>query len=74
MTGPNDKAKGHWRKRVGGLKLVSSVPAAFENLAERRAFRLEDAQWTAFMKALDTPPEDNPRLRKLLETKASWEV
>jgi len=26
------------------------------------------------MKALNTPPEDNPRLRRLLETKAPWEL
>ncbi len=74
MTGPGDKAKGQWRKRVGGLTPGNSAPVAFENLADHRAFVLEDAQWTGFMKMLDTPPEDNPRQRRLLETKAPWEL
>jgi uncharacterized protein (DUF1778 family) len=74
MTGPRDKAEGHWRKKVGGLTLSSSLPAALETLDDRRAFQLDDAQWTAFMKALDTPPEENPHLRRLLETKARWEL
>lgn len=43
-------------------------------LADRRVFHLVEVQWTAFMKALDTPPDDNPRLRRLLETKAPWEL
>jgi uncharacterized protein (DUF1778 family) len=54
--------------------LDSSLSAAFDTLADRRVFQLDEAKWTAFMEALDTPPEDNPRLRKLLETKAPWEL
>jgi hypothetical protein len=33
----------------------------------------DEAQWAAFMAALDMPPTDNPRLRKLLATRAPWD-
>jgi len=60
-------------KTVSEFMLDSSLSAAFDTLADRRVFQLDEAQWTAFMEALDMPPEDNPRLRKLLQTKAPWE-
>ena len=60
-------------KTVSEFMLDSSLSAAFDTLADRRVFQLDEAQWTAFMEALDTPPEDNPRLRRLLQTKAPWE-
>jgi len=60
-------------KTVSEFMLDSSLSAAFDTLADRRVFQLDEAQWAAFMKALDTPPEDNPRLRRLLETKPPWE-
>jgi uncharacterized protein (DUF1778 family) len=60
-------------KTVSEFILDSSLSAAFDTLADRRVFQLDEAQWTAFMKALDTPPKDNPRLRRLLATKAPWE-
>ena len=60
-------------KTVSEFMLDSSLSAAFDTLADRRVFQLDEAQWAAFMEALDTPPEDNPRLRRLLETKPPWE-
>ena len=60
-------------KTVSEFMLDSSLSAAFDTLADRRVFQLDEAQWTAFMEALDTPPKDNPRLRRLLQTKAPWE-
>ena len=36
-------------------------------------FQLDEVQWAAFMVALDMPPKDNPRLRKLLTTRAPWD-
>jgi uncharacterized protein (DUF1778 family) len=60
-------------KTVSEFVLDSSLSAAFDTLADRRVFQLDETQWTAFMEALDTPPEDNPRLRKLLAMKAPWE-
>jgi uncharacterized protein (DUF1778 family) len=60
-------------KTVSEFMLDSSLSAAFDTLADRRVFQLDEAQWTAFMEALDTPLEDNPRLRRLLQTRAPWE-
>ena len=60
-------------KTVSEFMLDSSLSAAFDTLADRRVFQLDEAQWAAFMAALDTPPEDNLRLRKLLHTRAPWE-
>lgn len=60
-------------KTVSEFMLDSSLQAAFDTPADRRVFQLDEAQWQAFMEALNTPPEDNPRLRTLLATKAPWE-
>jgi len=38
-----------------------------EALADRRLFLLDDAQWTAFMTALDAPERPMPRLERLLQ-------
>lgn len=61
-------------KTVTEFPLDSSLAAAFDTLADRRVFQLDEAQWAAFMTALETAPKDNPRLRKLLATKAPWET
>ena len=36
-------------------------------LAEQTRFGLNDEQWTKFMAALDAPPRELPRLKKLLQ-------
>ena len=59
-------------KTLTEFVLDSSLTAAFETLADRRVFQLNEVQWAAFMVALDMPPKDNPRLRKLLTTRAPW--
>jgi len=46
---------------------------AVTGLAERSHFSLNPEQWEAFMAALDAPPSENPKLRKLMATKAPWE-
>jgi uncharacterized protein (DUF1778 family) len=61
-------------KTVSEFLLDSSLSAAFDTLADRRVFQLDEAQWAAFMKALDVPPHDNPRLRQLLKTRAPWDL
>src|SRR5690348_8044175 len=73
MTRRRDKAQGHWLKTGWRVVLGSSLPSGSESLDDRRVFRLDDAQWAALMKALDTP-EDTSRLCRLLETKAPWEL
>lgn len=61
-------------KTVSEFLLDSSLNAAFDVLADRRVFQLDEAQWTEFLAALDRPPRDNPRLRKLLALKPPWET
>jgi uncharacterized protein (DUF1778 family) len=60
-------------KSVSEFLLDSSLSAAFETLADRRVFQLDETQWAAFMVELDRPPRDNPRLRRLMAIKAPWD-
>jgi uncharacterized protein (DUF1778 family) len=39
---------------------------------DRRFFVLDEEAWDKFMAALDAPPKDNLRLRKLLARKPIW--
>ncbi len=61
-------------KTVSEFLLDSSLTAAFDTLADRRVFQLDDKRWKSFMSALARPPKDNPGLRKLLAHKAAWEA
>jgi uncharacterized protein (DUF1778 family) len=60
-------------KTVSEFLLDSSLTAAFETLADRRVFQLDDDRWNAFMDALARPPKDNPGLRRLLAHKPAWQ-
>jgi uncharacterized protein (DUF1778 family) len=42
-------------------------------LLDRRYFTLSEEEFKRFVARLDKPPKDNPRLRRLLRTKAPWE-
>jgi uncharacterized protein (DUF1778 family) len=42
-------------------------------LADQTHFALPEDKFKRFMATLDKPPAANPRLRKVLRTKASWE-
>lgn len=42
-------------------------------LLDRRYFVLSEEAFRKLKVMLDRPPRDNPRLRRLLETKAPWE-
>jgi len=53
-------------RSVSDFVLESALSRAGEVLADRRAFHLSPEQWEAFVMALDAPPRDMPRLRKLL--------
>jgi uncharacterized protein (DUF1778 family) len=59
-------------KSVSEFLLDSSLTAAFDTLSDRRVFQLDETQWAAFMAALDTPPHDNPRLRRLMALRPPW--
>lgn len=61
-------------KTVSEFLLDSSLTAAFDALADRRVFQLDDKRWDAFMAALARPPKENPGLRRLLAHKPTWEA
>jgi len=42
-------------------------------LLDRRYFTLSDEAFKRFTSILDSQPKDNPRLRRLLQTKAPWD-
>lgn len=42
-------------------------------LADRRYFELDDEAFAKLLAALDAPPAENPRLRKLLTKAAPWD-
>jgi uncharacterized protein (DUF1778 family) len=42
-------------------------------LFDRRYFTLSDVAFKRFTRILDSPLKDNPRLRRLLRTKAPWD-
>ncbi len=52
-------------RSVSQFVLESAISRAEETLIERRRFELNAEQWAAFMAALDAPPRDLPRLRRL---------
>lgn len=54
------------RRSVSDFVLESALRRAHEAMADRRAFILGPEQWDSFIAALDAPPRDLPRLRKLL--------
>jgi uncharacterized protein (DUF1778 family) len=53
-------------KSVSEFVVESALLRAEERLADRRHFFLNTEQWEAFQKALDAPPRDHPRLKRLL--------
>lgn len=60
-------------KTLTEFLLDTGLTAAFDTLADRRVFQLDEKRWNAFMAALATPPKSNPRLKKLLARKPAWE-
>jgi uncharacterized protein (DUF1778 family) len=52
---------------------TAAVIRAEDTLADRRAFRLDDAAWTEFAAILDRPAERIPELAKLLNEPAPWD-
>ncbi len=53
-------------RSVSDFVLQSALDKADETLADRRVFTLNAEQWEKFLAALDAPPRDLPRLRRLL--------
>lgn len=55
-------------KTITEFVLGAATRAAEDVLADRRRFVLAEPEWAAFLAALDRPPRDLPRLRRLLTT------
>ncbi|HLO84961.1 MAG TPA: DUF1778 domain-containing protein [Nostocaceae cyanobacterium] len=60
-------------KNVSEFLLEHGLMAAQETLLNRCLFVLNDEQWQAFQTALDAPPQDKPRLRRLLTEPSVFE-
>ena len=52
-------------RSVSQFVLETALARAEEMLIERRRFELGPDRWAAFVAALDSPPRDVPRLRRL---------
>jgi uncharacterized protein (DUF1778 family) len=61
------KAAAVTHKTVSEFLLDSALTQAAEVLSNRSQFMLNDAQWEAFLIALDKPTATTPRLEKLLK-------
>ena len=53
--------------------LSAACREAEQVLLDRRYFVLPDKAFREFTKMLDKPTKDNPRLRRLLQTRPPWE-
>lgn len=60
-------------KNVSEFLLEHGLIAAQETLTDRRLFVLDDEQWQAFQAALDSPPQEKPRLARLLTEPSVFE-
>jgi uncharacterized protein (DUF1778 family) len=60
-------------RTVSEFVLESALVRAEQTLADRTRFGLTAARWTAFLKALDGPTRDLPRLKRLLRDPSVFE-
>jgi uncharacterized protein (DUF1778 family) len=68
-----DRAAERLGKNRSEFMLEAACRAATAVLLDQRLFLLDDKAYKRFTVALDTPPAENRRLRRLLRTKAAWE-
>jgi len=68
-----DRAAQTVGKNRSEFMLDASCREATAILLDARYFMLDAKAFKRFSDALDKPPADNPRLRRLLSTKAPWE-
>jgi uncharacterized protein (DUF1778 family) len=68
-----DRAAQTLGKNRSDFMLEAACRAADAVLLDRRLFLLDEAAYKRFAAALDKRPADNPRLRRLLASKAPWE-
>ena len=68
-----DRAAEQVGKNRSEFMLEAARREATSVLLDQRLFLLDDKTYTQFLAALDQPPTENRRLRRLLVTKAAWE-
>jgi uncharacterized protein (DUF1778 family) len=68
-----DRAAQTLGKNRSDFMLEAACREADAVLLDRRFFPLNEQAYKRFAAALDKPPADNPRLRRLLASKAPWE-
>jgi len=67
-----DRAAEALGKNRSDFMLEAACREADAVLLDRRFFLLDEKVYRRFITALDKPPADNPRLRRLLASKAPW--
>ena len=68
-----DRAAQVLGKNRSDFMLEAACRAADTVLLDRRFFLLDERAYKRFAAALDKPPADNPRLRRLLASRVPWE-
>jgi len=68
-----DRAAEAVGKNRSEFMLDAACREATAVLLDRRFFHLDEKTYKRFTVALDKSPTDNPRLRRLLKSKAPWE-
>ena len=68
-----DRAAEAVGKNRSEFMLEAACREATAVLLDRTFFHLDEKAYKRFTAALDRPPADNPRLRRLLSSKAPWE-
>jgi uncharacterized protein (DUF1778 family) len=68
-----DRAAEQLGKNRSEFMLEAARREATTVLLDQRLFVLDDKTYTQFTAALDQPPTENRRLRRLLTTKAAWD-
>ena len=68
-----DHAAAALGKNRSDFMLEAACREADAVLLDRRFFLLDEKTYRRFVAALDKPPADNPRLRRVLTSKAPWE-
>lgn len=68
-----DRAAEAVGKNRSDFMLEAACREADAVLLDRRLFLLDDKSYRRFIAALDKPPADNARLRRLLASKAPWD-
>jgi uncharacterized protein (DUF1778 family) len=68
-----DRAAETLGKNRSDFMLEAACREADAVLLDRRLFLLDEKAYKRFTAALDKSPTDNPKLRRLLASKAPWE-